>query len=80
MNDITWRGDASVRDSGTRLTTGTSAVSTADLWRDPKVMVPGIVSIIALSLTLVTVCTCMRRSKFIKMLLGGVNFARFSRR
>ena len=56
-----WQGDSGATGSGRpRL-----HESTADLWREPRVLVPGTVSLVALTLTLATVCTCVRRSKFL---------------
>ena len=63
MTDITWQSDVS---SGviTRHDQNYFSKSKHDLWKDPRVLVPATVSILALSITLATISKCLRRSKF----------------
>ena len=60
-----YQGDSGVVGNGIRRDQDFVAASSEDMWKDPKVMVPGLVSIFALSLTLATVCSCLRRSKYL---------------
>ena len=62
MTDITWQSDIS-SGVGTIHDQNLASKNKDDLWRDPRVLVPATVSILALSITLATICTCVRRSK-----------------
>ena len=62
MTDITWQSDI-LSGIGTVHDQNPSTKNKGNLWRDPRVLVPATVSVLALSITLATICTCIRRRK-----------------
>ena len=76
MTDITWQSDIS-SEGGIHRDQGYSSKSQNDFWKDPRVLVSAVISILALSITLATISTCVRRSKYIKPYKAFILFLLF---